>query len=149
MYKKFFLFIIIGFLLFHSLTLNASADEDTIDIICTNTVLADFVSNLMKENATIEYIMPPGICPAFYDTTPSDINKIVTADVIISFGSPTMEPWLGDLLDYNPTGNLIECKNLGEWNYPSGVKGYIEFLESELSILYPRLNDTIQSNAEE
>ena len=149
MCKKFFLFIIIGSVLLSTFTTNTVADEDKMNILCTNSVLADFVSNLITENATIEYIMPPGICPAFYDTTPSDVNKIVTADVIISFGSPTMEPWLGDLLEYNPSGNLIECKNLGEWNYPSGAKGYIEYLESELSMLYPALNYTIQLNAEE
>ncbi len=149
MNKNLVLFIIIGIIFFSTLATNATAEEDNINILCTNTVLADFVSNLITENVTVEYIMPPGICPAFYDTTPSDVNKIITADIIISFGSPTMEPWLGDLIDYNPSGNLIECKNLGEWNYPSGAKLYIEYLETELSMLYPELNNTLQSNAEE
>ncbi|UCF49549.1 MAG: zinc ABC transporter substrate-binding protein [Thermoplasmatales archaeon] len=149
MNKNLVLIIIIGIIFFSTLATNATADEDNINILCTNTVLADFVSNLLTENVTVEYIMPPGICPAFYDTTPSDVNKIVTADIIISFGSPTMEPWLGDLIDYNPSGNLIECKNLGEWNYPSGAKVYIEYLETELSKLYSELNNTLQSNAEE
>ena len=149
MNKKYVLFSITAIILFSTFATNARANEDTINVVCTNSVLADFVSNLLTENATIEYIMPPGICPAFYDTTPSDVNKIVTADIIISFGSPTMEPWLGDLLAYNPSGNLVECKDLGEWNYPSGAKTYIKYLESELRALYPELNDTIQVNAEE
>ena len=149
MIKKFTLLILIGMIFFSTISINVIADEDSINIICTNTVLADFVSNLMAENVTIEYIMPPGICPAFYDTTPSDVNKIVTADIIISFGSPTMEPWLGDLLEYNPSGNLIECKNLGEWNYPSGAKKYIEYLETGLISLYPEINNSIQLNADE
>jgi ABC-type Zn uptake system ZnuABC Zn-binding protein ZnuA len=149
MIKKFTLLIVIGMIFISTFTINGVGDEDSINIICTNTVLADFVSNLMTENVTIEYIMPPGICPAFYDTTPSDVNKIVTADIIISFGSPTMEPWLGDLLEYNPSGNLIECKNLGEWNYPSGAKKYIEYLETELISLYPEINNSIQMNADE
>ena len=149
MNKNLVLFIAIGIIFFSTIVTNANADEDSINILCTNTVLADFVSNLITENVTVEYIMPPGVCPAFYDTTPSDVNKIVTADLIISFGSPTMEPWLGDLLDYNPSGDLIECKNLGEWNYPLGAKLYIEYLETELSMLYPELNNTLQSNAEE
>ncbi|KYK29683.1 hypothetical protein AYK20_04975 [Thermoplasmatales archaeon SG8-52-1] len=149
MIKKFTLLIVIGMIFISTFTINGVGDEDSINIICTNTVLADFVSNLMTENVTIEYIMPPGICPAFYDTKPSDVNKIVTADIIISFGSPTMEPWLGDLLEYNPSGNLIECKNLGEWNYPSGAKKYIEYLETELISLYPEINNSIQLNADE
>jgi len=149
MNKNFVLYFVIGILFFSAFSINASASEDSVNIICTNSVLADFVSNLITKNVTIDYIMPPGICPAFYDTTPSDVNKIVTADVIVSFGSPAMEPWLGDLLDYNPSGDLIECKDLGEWNYPSGAKIYIEYLESEFIILYPDLNDTIHINAEE
>jgi len=149
MNKKFVLFTIITLILFSNLTINANADEETKNIVCTNSVLADFVSNLMTKNVTIVYIMPPGICPAFYDTTPSDVNKIVTADIIISFGSPTMEPWLGDLLTYNPSGDLIECKDMGEWNYPSGAKNYIEYLTSELGKLYPELNYTIHANAED
>ncbi len=149
MNKNFVLFIVIGTIFFSTFSINASANEDSVNIICTNSVLADFVSNLVTKNVEIDYIMPPGICPAFYDTTPSDVNKIVTADVIVSFGSPAMEPWLGDLLDYNPSGELIECKDLGEWNYPSGAKIYIEYLESEFSRLYPELNDTIHLNADQ
>ncbi len=147
--KKYVLFSISAIILFSTFTINSSAEEDTISIVCTNSILADFASNLLSENVTIEYIMPPGICPAFYDTTPTDVNKIVTADIIISFGSPNMEPWLGDLLAYNPSGDLIECKDMGEWNYPSGAKTYIEYLESELRALHPELNDTIHANTEE
>jgi len=136
-------------MLFSGFSLNASAEEDTINVICTNSILADFASNLLTENATIEYIMPPGVCPAYYDTTPSDVNKIVTADIIISFGSNVKEPWLEDLLAYNPKGDLIECKDMGEWNYPSGAKIYIDFLKTELVALHPELNDTIFANAED
>lgn len=147
--KIYVLIGIVTIMLFSAFTINTSAEEDTINVICTNSILADFASNLLTENATIEYIMPPGVCPAYYDTTPSDVNKIVTADIIISFGSNVMEPWLGDLLAYNPTGDLIECKDMGEWNYPSGAKNYIEFLKTELAVLHPELNDTIFANAED
>lgn len=145
------IYLLIGIaviLLFSGFTINASADEDTINVICTNSILADFTSNLLPENATIEYIMPSGICPAYYDTTPNDVNKIITADIIIVLGSNAMEPWLGDLLAYNPKGDLIECKDMGEWNYPSGAKTYIQFLKTELAELQPELNDTILTNAE-
>ena len=135
-------------MLFSSFITNANAEEDKINVICTNSILADFASNLLKENATIEYIMPPGVCPAYYDTTPNDVNKIIKADIIIVLGSNAMEPWLGDLLAYNPEGDLIECKDMGEWNYPSGAKTYIRFLKTELAELHPELNDTILTNAE-
>jgi ABC-type Zn uptake system ZnuABC Zn-binding protein ZnuA len=146
--KKCVLIGIAAISIFSSFTINVSAEEDTINVICTNSVLADFTSNLLTENTTIEYIMPPGVCPAYYDTTPSDVNKIVKADIIISLSSPIMEPWLGDLLAYNPKGDLIECKDMGEWNYPSGAKTYIQFLKTELAEFHPELNDTILTNAE-
>jgi len=125
------------------------AEEDaTVNIVCTNSLLADFTSNLIKENVTVDYIMPPGVCPAYYDTTPSDVNKIVNAEILVSFGSPFMEPWLSDLLEYNSNCSVIECKNMGEWNIPSGAKKYVRFLTDELARLLPNLNETIHINSQ-
>ncbi len=92
--------------------------------------------------------MPSGVCPAYYDTKPSDVNKITDADIIISFGSSKMEPWLSDLLDYNENYNLIECKNMGEWNIPSGAKTYIEYIAEQLSDIIIEQNETIHTNAD-
>jgi len=92
--------------------------------------------------------MPSGVCPAYYDTTPSDVDKITDADIIISFGSPFMEPWLGDLLEYNENYDIIECKDMGEWNIPSGAKAFVEHLSEELSEIIVEQNQTIQANAD-
>ena len=129
-------------------SINTIAEETDIQIVCTNSILSDFTSNLVKENVTIEYIMPAGVCPAFYDTTPSDVSIIVNADIIISFGSSQMEPWLSNLLEYNTDANLIECKDMGEWNIPSGAKAYVEFLTDELSEILPDKNETIHQNSQ-
>lgn len=136
------LFLISGF------ATNTYAEENTTKIVCTNSILADFTSNLVKENVSIEYIMPSGVCPAYYDTTPSDVNKITDADIIISLGSPFMEPWLADLLEYNKNYNLIECTDMGEWNIPSGAKTYVEHLSEKLSEILVEQNETIQANSE-
>ena len=142
------MFLVATLVLISSFVSNVSAEEDTLKIVCTTSILADFTSNLVKENVTIEYIMPAGVCPAYYDTTPSDVGKITDADIIISFGDSKMEHWLSDLLDYNENYSLIECKDLGEWNIPSGAKKYVEQLESALSEILVEQNDTIHSNAE-
>lgn len=136
---------LIGLLLLSFIIINPISGSSTY-IICTNSVLADFTSNIITENTTIEYIMPSGVCPAFYDTCPSDVNKIVNADIIISLGSPIKEPWLNDLLNYNSNYKSIECKNLGEWNIPSGAKKYIDCLKTELLELFPELNASINKN---
>jgi ABC-type Zn uptake system ZnuABC Zn-binding protein ZnuA len=147
--RKYLLFCIGVLLLFSCFTIQSQAEETTTAIICTNSILADFTSNILTGNVTVDYIMPAGVCPAQYDTTPSDVNKIVSADIIISFGSPGMEGWLGDLLDYNPDCSIIECKYLGEWNIPSGAKKYVGKIKDGLSLLLPAYNDTIQTNAQE
>jgi len=146
--KKLIILPILMLLILSNFITISHAEENTINIVCTNSLLADFTSNLIKENVSIDYIMPPGVCPAYYDTTPSDVNKIIKADIIISFGSPFMEPWLADLLEYNNNCSVIECKNMGEWNIPSGAKKYVESLADELSDILPSLNETIHNNSE-
>jgi ABC-type Zn uptake system ZnuABC Zn-binding protein ZnuA len=127
--------------------LSVGGDNNDINIMCTNSILADFTSNLLTENVTIDYIMPAGVCPAQFDTTPSDVNKIVSADVVISIGSPTLEGWLGGLLPYNSNCKVIECTYLGEWNIPSGARRYVEKIQNELSVVLPQYNEIIQINA--
>ncbi|MFW6121873.1 MAG: metal ABC transporter substrate-binding protein [Petrotogales bacterium] len=146
--RKYVLFGIVMLLLFSCFSTTLQAEETTINIICTNSALADFTSNLLTENVTIDYIMPAGVCPAQYDTTPSDVDKIISADTLISFGSAKMEGWLGDLLHYNNNCSVIECSYMGEWNIPSGAKKYVEKILDELLLLLPTYNDTIQTNAQ-
>ena len=45
-------------------SISGVAEENNITIVCSNSILADFASNLITENVTIEYIMPSGVCPA-------------------------------------------------------------------------------------
>ena len=127
--------------------LQAQAEENTITIICTNSILADFTSNILADNVTIEYIMPAGVCPTHFDTCPSDVSLIASADIIISLGQ---EPWLESLL--TSSGNIdveqIKCAQLGEWNIPSGAKKYIEKIRNEISLLLPDYNNSIQTNTQ-
>jgi len=127
--------------------LQSQAEENTTTIICTNSILADFTSNILTDNVTIEYIMPAGVCPAHFDTCPSDVSLIASADIIISLG---WEPWLESLL--TSSGNIdvdqIKCAQLGEWNIPSGAKKYVEKIRDEISLLLPDYNNSIQTNAQ-
>ncbi len=147
--KKYTLFLMFSILLIlsNSITESKSIKYD-IDIVCTNSLLADFTKNLLNENVNIEYIMPPGACPIHFDTSPSDISMITKADIVISLGR---EPWLNNLLESSGNTNydIITCSGLGEWSIPSGAKQYVELLRGELLILLPELKETINSNAQE
>lgn len=145
--RKYLLFCIGLLLLFSCFTVQSQAEENTTTIICTNSILADFTSNILTENVTIEYIMPAGVCPAHFDTCPSDVSLIASADIIISLG---WEPWLESLLTSsgNTNAQQIKCAQLGEWNIPTGAKKYIEKIRDELFFLLPEHNNTIQTNAQ-
>jgi len=144
-FKKMLLIVTVSLFIL-SVTTTVNADED-IRIMCTNSVLSDFTSNLLKENNTnITYIMPSGVCPAYYDITIDDIEKITNADVLISFGNPMMEPWLANLLEHNQDCEIIECTNLGEWNLPTGAKKYVNHISEGLIEIFPGKNSTIQKN---
>lgn len=126
--------------------IQSKSDTSIVSIICTNSILADFTKNILKENAEIDYIMPPGACPTHFDTSPNDISKISSANILISLG---LEPWLNDLIENSGNKNytLIKCVNLGEWNIPSGAINYIDNLEKELSLILPYLQNTINENS--
>jgi ABC-type Zn uptake system ZnuABC Zn-binding protein ZnuA len=120
--------------------------EDGTNIVCTNSVLADFTNNILPKNFTIDYIMPAGACPVHFDTSPSDVSKIVTSDIIISLG---LEPWLPKLIENSGKTDYIEikCIGLGEWSLPENAVHYIEKISHELSVIIPGFYDTILENA--
>ena len=147
--KKILIFLLLTIIFTNSISSNLESKSNKleINIVCTNSILADFTKNIIKNNSTIEYIMPANACPTHFDTNPSDIITIAKADIIISLG---MEPWISSLIDSSSNTNyeIIECSGLGEWNFPSGAIRYVEKLRDELSILLPDLSNTIYSNAQ-
>ena len=127
----------------------ATEDDNNLNIICSNAFLADFTTQLLTNiNTTIDYLMPSGVCPAQYDTTPSDISKIITADIIISLGSPTMESWLSDLLEYNPNNTHLILGYQGEWNLPANAQNYVLTLKDSLTQILSYHTTTIQTNTQ-
>ena len=140
--------LVIFLSIINSITVKAQNTGEEIEIICTNSVLADFAKNLAPENSSIDYIMPAGACPAHFDTTPSDIDKIINADVIISLG---WEPWLDKLIEKSENNNYNEivCMGIGEWNIPTGAIKYIQKIADELKEILPSYNTTIQQNYED
>jgi ABC-type Zn uptake system ZnuABC Zn-binding protein ZnuA len=146
-FKKAIPLILVAFIATNIMMPTALGEEETIQIVCTNSALADFTSNIIIDNVTIEYIMPAGVCPAHFDTSPSDVSKIVNADIIISLG---WEPWLESLL--NKSGNSdyteVKCQGLGEWNIPTGAIAYVEKITDGLKTAIPEKETIIQENAD-
>jgi ABC-type Zn uptake system ZnuABC Zn-binding protein ZnuA len=144
MKKTIYLIITIFGLLF--LSINVQAEET--NIVCTNSVLADYTSNLITENVTITHIMPGGACPSHFDLTPSQASQIIEADIVISLG---WEPWLTNISDklIDVDQQQIKCPGLGEWSLPSNTIKFVEKIRDRLGEILSEKNTSIQTNAEE
>ncbi|MEF8879220.1 MAG: metal ABC transporter substrate-binding protein [Candidatus Thermoplasmatota archaeon] len=143
--KAILLTITLSILIIPQTQATAETQDEQITIVCTNTILADFTKNIAPKNdIKINYIMPAGVCPAHFDTTPSDVSKIIDADVIVSLG---WEPWLSKLLkkSENEDYKEIKCTGIGEWNLPSNAIKYVENISRGLKEIYPQYNSTISS----
>ena len=140
------LVVISGSLLVPLFAASTAAQTGDVDVVCTNSILADFATRLLGDNAAVEYIMPAGACPTHFDTSPSDVVLIGSADIVISLG---WEPWLSGLLSASGNDDAVEikCMGLGEWNIPEGAKKYVDKIASGLGAALPALNSTIQTNA--
>ncbi len=129
----------------------ATGEDEGIVVVCTNSALADFTANLFGEElgdfVEVEYIMPAGVCPSHFDTSPSDVVTIASADVVVSLG---WEPWLADLLDAsgNDDAHQIICMGMGEWNMPSGATAHLDSIAEGLSEFSPQWADVFVANAE-
>jgi ABC-type Zn uptake system ZnuABC Zn-binding protein ZnuA len=129
----------------------ASAEDEVVKVVCTNSALADFATHVFgdefADSVSVEYIMPAGVCPSHFDTSPSDVVTIASADVVISLG---WEPWLANLLDAsgNDDAHSILCMGLGEWNIPSGAEAHLDVISEGLSEFSPEWATVFQGNAD-
>ncbi|MCI0497134.1 MAG: zinc ABC transporter substrate-binding protein [Thermoplasmata archaeon] len=124
--------IVLGLFLGASIVIAGVSSAESPRIICTNTALADFTDNVLNDTADVGHIMPAGACPSHFDTSPSDVDMIANADVVVSLG---WEPWLEDLLvaAENEDVPRVTCPGLDEWNLPSNALLYVDRIAAGLS----------------
>jgi len=69
----------------------------SLNILATFYPLYDFTSNVAGNRASVSILVPETVDVHAFEPTPSDINKAVSADVIIYNGAG-LEPWMPSLL---------------------------------------------------
>ena len=118
-----------------------------VKIVCANSVLADFTENIVGDLASVEYLMPAGVCPAHYDSRPSDAALVAEADIIVQLG---WEGWLNGLIESSGNSDVdrVKCMGLGEWNIPEGAKAHVDSIAEGLAGIMTDHASTITSNAE-
>ena len=77
---------------------SATAPNDTYHVITTTSVFADLAKMALGDAAYIESIVPAGIDVHTFQPSPSDVEKIQSADLIIANGLG-LDGWIGSLIE--------------------------------------------------
>ncbi len=75
----------------------AQASDDRIHVVATTTILADLVRQVGGDRVTVESLVPKGGEAHTFDPTPSDVRRVVEADLVIRNGLG-MDDWLLNLI---------------------------------------------------
>jgi hypothetical protein len=114
--------------------LTVICEEPKLTVICTTSVLGSIVKDLAGERVKVIIMASTSACPAYYDVSPSDVEAVQKASLILYHG---MEAWLEKLVETSGT-NATLVKVPGTWNTPEGAIDYYErvaeILEEHLGI---------------
>ena len=91
---------------------SATAPNDTYRVITTTSVFADLAKMALGDAAYIESIVPAGIDVHTFQPSPSDVEKIQSADLIIANGLG-LDGWIGSLIEASGKGD-VDTLLLGE-----------------------------------
>jgi ABC-type Mn2+/Zn2+ transport system permease subunit/ABC-type Zn uptake system ZnuABC Zn-binding protein ZnuA len=69
-----------------------------LDVLAAESFLADIVRNVAGERARVTSLVPIGVDPHAFEPTPSDLRKVVAADILVVNGAG-LETFLGSLID--------------------------------------------------
>lgn len=128
-------------------TMGDSHEEDGLQIVCANAILADFTSNVVGDLARVDYLMPSGVCPSHYDARPSDAGLVADADIIVMMG---WEGWLNGLIESTGLSEIpvIRCMAQGDQNLPADAKRFVDHIAAGLSDVMEDDVATLSKNAE-
>lgn len=108
------------------------AGEYPIQIVCTTGQVADMLRNIGGEHVAVTALMGPGVDPHLYRESPSDIEKLSTADAIF-YNGVHLEGRMADLFDklaerrptFAVTHALVEAKD-PRLRKPPEFEGYYD-----------------------
>ncbi len=93
-------FLLMFFLLLYSIPVHG--EKQNFEIVTTTAFLGDVVKGIVGDQASVNAILLGDADPHNYEPTPSDIQKLSTADVIISTGIQELDEWLVSFINDNP-----------------------------------------------
>ena len=73
------------------------ATDNEIKIVCTTSIVADAIRNLVPENVVVTALMGSGIDPHLYKATQGDLERLQRADIVF-YNGLHLEGKMGDVL---------------------------------------------------
>ena len=122
----------------------ASPNDEKPIIVCTTTILSSFVEQVGGNYVTVESIVPPGICPAHYDITPSAVHAVSTASLVLYAG---FEPWLESLVNASGNVNVTLLQVGGPWHPYTAALKYVRRIRDALKEVMPEHASYFEENA--
>jgi ABC-type Zn uptake system ZnuABC Zn-binding protein ZnuA len=107
---------------------SATAPDGTYRVIATTSVFADLAKMALGDSAQIESIVPAGIDVHTFQPSPSDVEKIQSADLIIANGLG-LDSWIGSLIEASGKGE-VDTLLLGEGLDQEGGWVYLNNVET-------------------
>ncbi|TDG94356.1 metal ABC transporter solute-binding protein, Zn/Mn family [Cardinium endosymbiont of Culicoides punctatus] len=103
-------------------------------ILTTTGILGDAIKNIVKEDANVVSLMGPGIDPHTYQATQRDVQKLMSADIIV-YNGLYLEGKMSDLLEklsetrtvYAASDALNKEQFIYEDIFPIGIDPHIWF----------------------
>lgn len=157
--------ILASLLVLTGLTNSSSADEKKFKVVTTFTVIQDIAQNVAGDAAVVESITKVGAEIHEYDPTPQDINKALSADLVLWNGL-NLELWFErffeDIKDVPSVvvtegiepmpiqeGSYKGNPNPHAWMSPTLALTYVENIRAALVKYDPKNAEIYNKNAEE
>ena len=83
---RYLLSFLTGLVLFSCAAPTQESTDDTIKVVCTTSIMTDWVSNVASENMEVIPLLKVGIDPHVYKPSKKDLDLLREADVIIYHG---------------------------------------------------------------
>ena len=109
-------------------TVPTEADDDTLNVVATTTMLADLMENIGGDHVSVSGLMGAGVDPHLYEASAGDVTLMQNADIVV-YNGLHLEGKMGDIFEsLTERGSAVICIEHGldeskllEWEDEGGA----------------------------